>query len=85
MSECRDLLFHVQEHRFTLPQLKEVLRHTGMDLLGLSLDPAVVRQYAARFTDDEAQTDLDHWRDFEAEFPNTFAGMYKVWVQKQSA
>ena len=25
MSDCRDLLFHVQEHRFNLPQIKKIL------------------------------------------------------------
>src|SRR6185312_7694772 len=24
MNECRDLLFHVQEHRFTLPQVERI-------------------------------------------------------------
>ncbi len=84
MSECRDLLFHVQEHRFTLPQIKEVLRDTGLDFIGFSLDPAVIKQYATRFADDGAQSDLDHWHDFETAFPNTFAGMYKLWGQKRS-
>jgi hypothetical protein len=28
-------------------------------------------------------TDLASWDDFEREQPNTFAGMYQFWVQKQ--
>jgi tetratricopeptide (TPR) repeat protein/2-polyprenyl-3-methyl-5-hydroxy-6-metoxy-1,4-benzoquinol methylase len=82
MSECRDLLFHIQEHRFTLPQIKEVLEDMAFDFLGFSLDPEVARQYASRFPDDGALTNLDHWHDFESEFPRTFAGMYKFWVQQ---
>jgi hypothetical protein len=27
-------------------------------------------------------TDLDHWRAFEAEHPDTFAGMYQFWLQR---
>ncbi len=33
-SNCRDLLFHVQEHRFTLPQIKNFLADNGLALLG---------------------------------------------------
>ena len=82
MSECRDLLFHVQEHRFTVPQIGDMLRDADLAFVGFSVGPDVARQYAARFGDDKAQTDLDHWHRFETEFPDTFAGMYKFWGQK---
>jgi len=29
LSECRDLLFHVQEHRFTIPQSGDALDALG--------------------------------------------------------
>ncbi|MEO8676194.1 MAG: tetratricopeptide repeat protein [Casimicrobiaceae bacterium] len=85
MSECRDLLFHVQEHRFTLPQIKEALQNTGLEFIGFTLDPRVIRNYAERHGDDAAQTDLDSWHRFETAFPDTFAGMYRFWVQKLAA
>jgi 2-polyprenyl-3-methyl-5-hydroxy-6-metoxy-1,4-benzoquinol methylase len=81
-SECRDLLFHVQEHRFTLPQVKEVFRDAGLQLVGMTRDREVAVEYAARFPDDPAQTDLDHWHSFETGFPDTFTAMYDFWVQK---
>jgi SAM-dependent methyltransferase len=81
-SECRDLLFHVQEHRFMLPQLKEALRGVGLNFIGFSVDSSVTEEYGARFPDDKAQTDLDNWHRFEIEFPDTFAAMYDFWVQK---
>ncbi len=82
MSDCRDLLFHVQEHQLTLPRIKKLLRSTKLDFKAFSLDPDVARQYASRFPGDKPQTDLDHWNEFESDFPHTFAGMYKFWAQK---
>ncbi len=32
--ECRDLLFHVQEHRFTLPRIEAALGALGLEFLG---------------------------------------------------
>ena len=81
-SECRDLLFHVQEHRMTLPEIKRFLDATGLTFLGFELDARVTRQYAARFPDDLAMIDLDHWHTFEQDNPYTFASMYRFWLQK---
>ena len=81
-SECRDLLFHVQEHRLTLDQIKSFLTEFGLDFLGFELDPRVRHQYRVRFTDDPSVTNLRNWARFEADNPATFAGMYQFWIQK---
>jgi tetratricopeptide (TPR) repeat protein/2-polyprenyl-3-methyl-5-hydroxy-6-metoxy-1,4-benzoquinol methylase len=81
-SECRDLLFHAQEHRTTLPAIKAALAENQLTFLGFEIDPWVRRQYAARFPDDSAMTDLDHWHEFEMENPLTFVRMYQFWAQK---
>ena len=81
-SECRDLLFHVQEHRLTLDQIESFLSESGLHFLGFELDPDVLLQYHTRFTDDPAATNLRNWARFEADNPDTFAGMYHFWVQK---
>ena len=83
-SECRDLLFHVQEHRYTLPELSDCLAALGVEFLGFSLDPAITAQYRARFPDDRAMNDLARWHIFETENPQTFAGMYQFWIQKNA-
>ena len=82
ISELRDLLFHVQESRFTLPAIKAMLAEAGLDFLGFLQKPHVHRNYAMRFPDDLPRTNLDHWNAFEAEFPDTFIGTYEFWVQK---
>jgi tetratricopeptide (TPR) repeat protein/2-polyprenyl-3-methyl-5-hydroxy-6-metoxy-1,4-benzoquinol methylase len=81
-SNCRDLLFHVQEHRLTLGQVESFLAEFGLDFIGFQLDPNVLRQYRARFPDDPSGTNLRNWARFEADNPDTFLGMYQFWIQK---
>lgn len=81
-SECRDLLFHVQEHRFNLLQIKQILADLGLTLLGFQLPQQTLRQYAQRFPEDTSATNIEHWHVFEQENPYTFIGMYQFWVQK---
>jgi SAM-dependent methyltransferase len=83
-SNCRDLLFHVQEHRLTLPPIKTFLAENDLQFLGFVLDSRIKRLYAARFPDDPAMTDLDKWHLFETENPKTFLGLYQLWVQKRA-
>jgi tetratricopeptide (TPR) repeat protein/SAM-dependent methyltransferase len=82
-STCRDLLFHVQEHRLTLPQLDEALRDAGLEFLGFELDAAVIRAFRARFPRQEDLVSLTCWHAFETENPRTFVGMYQFWTQKR--
>ncbi|CAN5510107.1 hypothetical protein BH10PSE11_BH10PSE11_40940 [soil metagenome] len=80
MSECRDLLFHVQEHQFSIPEIADFVRENGFTFLGFET-PART-SYLQRFPDDRAATDLANWTVFEAENPSTFAAMYQFWIQK---
>ena len=82
MSECRDLLFHVQEHRFSVPDIQAMLGALALRFIGFLLDPHVVRRYREHVPHDRALTDLNAWNDFEMRFPDTFTGMYRFWVQK---
>jgi hypothetical protein len=77
-------LFHVQEHRFTLPQIKKFLAGNGLELLGFEINPVALQQYRAQFPSDPACTDLDRWHEFEQQNPRTFARMYQFVVQKQA-
>jgi tetratricopeptide (TPR) repeat protein/2-polyprenyl-3-methyl-5-hydroxy-6-metoxy-1,4-benzoquinol methylase len=82
-SSCRDLFFHVQEHRTTIPAIKEFL--SANDLTFIGFDGPMRGEYAERFPADAAMTDLDCWHQFEIERPNTFLAMYQFWVQKSAA
>jgi SAM-dependent methyltransferase len=81
-SACRDLLFHVQEHRLTLPQIAAFLTGHGLTMLGFELPGVTLARYHAQFPDDAALNDLANWHRFETENPDTFAAMYQFWVQK---
>ena len=84
LSECRDLLFHVQEHRFTLPQIKIALREFGLKFLGFELrDQTVMTQFKSLFGEN-AGSSLSSWHEFETNNPDTFKSMYQFWVQKGS-
>ena len=82
-SECRDLLFHVQENRLTLGQIESFLGESALQFVGFELDLPVVQQYRARFSDDPRATNLGNWARFEADHPHTFVQMYRFWIQKQ--
>jgi SAM-dependent methyltransferase/Tfp pilus assembly protein PilF len=83
LSECRDLLFHVQEHRYTLTALKAILDELALDFLGFNTEPAILNDYRARFPADASATDLDNWHLYETANPQAFVGMYQFWVQKR--
>ena len=83
LSGCRDLLFHVQEHRTTLPQIEAFIADAGLAFLGFDAENVLLAQYAARFPADTAKTDLASWHRFEIENPRSFAAMYQFWVQKR--
>jgi len=85
-SHCRDLLFHVQEHRFTLPKIGATLDQLGLRFLGFSLpQSAIADEYRSNFPEDEAMTSLDNWNRLETRHPALFGRMYKFWVMKKDA
>jgi tetratricopeptide (TPR) repeat protein/2-polyprenyl-3-methyl-5-hydroxy-6-metoxy-1,4-benzoquinol methylase len=83
LSECRDLLFHVQEHRMTFPRIAEFLDGHGLEMIGLEINAAMEQKYRARFSDDASRTDLNNWHVFEQENPDLFWSMYRFWVQRK--
>jgi SAM-dependent methyltransferase len=83
MSACRDLLFHAQECRFSLAQIRQALDALGLSFLGFELSvPQVAPRYRALFPGDPHMTDLAAWERFERHHPQAFAGMYVFWCQK---
>lgn len=81
-GECRDLLFHVREHRFALPQIRGSLAALGLRFNGFLLSAELAARYAQRHPDDPGMENLDNWDAFETKFPDAFAGMYIFWVRK---
>lgn len=83
ISNCRDLIFHTQEHGMTLPGIAQFLRENRLTFLGFDLGDDVLEAYRRRFPQDAAATNLDQWERFEADNPTIFAGMYHFWVRGQ--
>jgi 2-polyprenyl-3-methyl-5-hydroxy-6-metoxy-1,4-benzoquinol methylase len=76
-SMCRDLLFHVQEHRYTIPKIKESLSELGLIFLGFtSLAPGIRTHYLKQYPEDAGLTNLENWEAFEKENPDSFLRMY---------
>jgi SAM-dependent methyltransferase len=81
-SACRDLLFHVQEHQLTIPEIAAFLAANDLTFLGFELDVGILHRFALQFPDAHAVTSLDCWHAFEQDNPKAFAGMYQFWAQK---
>jgi hypothetical protein len=82
MSGCRDLLFNVMEHRFTIPRIAKFLKEQGLTFLGFKLDARIIDEFQKQFPDAAALTDLDCWHAFETANPMTFRLMYIFNVRK---
>jgi len=82
VSGCRDLLFHVQEHRFTLPQIEEALDALDLEFLGFEFgEPGVRQAYRTEFPADEHARSLADWGRFEARHHDAFGAMYQFWAR----
>ena len=83
MSGCRDLLFHVAEHRFTIPMIEDALGRLDLEFLGFSMFSNIAALLRFKQThDDDALTSLVQWHAYETENPDTFSAMYQFWVRK---
>jgi SAM-dependent methyltransferase len=83
LSECRDLLFHVQEHRFTLPQIEAALKTLKLEFLGFEIrDQDILNKFKKSHPDKSHLSMLPLWHQFELDNPNTFGGMYQFWCRK---
>jgi hypothetical protein len=78
MSGCRDLLFNVMEHRFTIPEIAAFLNDNELSFLAFEPfdDSTVIEKFRKQFAGAADEADLDQWHRFEADHPETFWGMY---------
>ncbi|MDC0114282.1 tetratricopeptide repeat protein [Planktomarina temperata] len=81
LSTLKDLLFHVQEHRFTIPQIQDCLEELGLKFCGFASDK-IVSHFKLTNASAGDPYDLDKWQTYEEANPRAFAGMYQFWCQK---
>ena len=81
LSNCRDLLFHVQEHRFTLPQIEAALKALNLKFLGFEMrDQSTLRKFRTSFSEKPVLNSLSEWHKFELKNPNIVE--YAFWCMK---
>jgi hypothetical protein len=82
MSTCRDLIFHVQEHRLTLPRIAKMLEDLELEFLGFELPSSdIATSFRSRFPHDPDMRSLANWNRFERDNKGTFSRMYLFWVR----
>ena len=79
LSGCRDLVMHVQERTYTIPEIAQCLSALGLRFLRFQLPHEVQTQFAAEHPGQGAHADLAAWDVFETAHPDTFAAMYQFW------
>ena len=80
-SMARDLMFHVKEHRFTIPEISKMLKNLNLEFLSF-VDPLIKKEFSKIFHNDKKNISLDNWNQFEISNPDTFSNMYQFWVRK---
>ena len=81
LSSLKDLLFHVQEHRFTITQIKSYLDELGLKFCGFEAKK-IVSHFMQTNKAKATLYDLDKWQEYEEENPRSFLAMYQFWCQK---
>ena len=76
-----DLLFHVQEHNFTIPIIREYMKTLNLFFLGFE-DANIINKFKKIYNKPRDVYDLDKWHKFEIKNPKVFSGMYQFWCQK---
>lgn len=70
---CRDLVFHVREASYDLPEIGAMAAAAGLSVLAVEPPPRTV-------ADPPEPTDLAGWDAREQAEPMLFGGMYHVWL-----
>ncbi|MCC6430773.1 MAG: class I SAM-dependent methyltransferase, partial [Gemmatimonadaceae bacterium] len=78
LSGFRDLVMHVQERTYTIPELAEAMATLRLQFLGFQLPQPVQARFQAE-QGSHALLDLTAWEQFEQAHPDTFASMYQFW------
>ncbi|MBL8645576.1 MAG: class I SAM-dependent methyltransferase [Rhodospirillaceae bacterium] len=83
LDGLHDLIFNVQESRFTPLGLKNLLNSAGLTFLGFDIaDARITAAFAQQFHSADAALDLDAWEAFEKNNADAFAEMYHLWCHK---
>lgn len=80
-SNLIDLLFHVQESRFTIPEINKYINNLSLKFCGFE-NRQLINLFSKTYRNHKDLYNLDLWNKFELDNPRIFAGMYQFWCQK---
>ena len=80
LSDLRDLIFHVQEHRFTIPHIAHCLEELDLRFCGFG-NQDIISNFRVFHGKDANIYDLNLWHKYEKSNPKTFIEMYQFWCQ----
>ena len=60
-----------------MPEIAAFIAENNLQFLGYDIGPPIRRDYARRFPNDVAMTDLAQWHRYETENPDSFITMYQ--------
>ncbi len=82
MPGVRDLVFHVMEHRYTLPSFAALVDASGLRIRQLLAPQELRERFVARFPQAGAAGNFEAWDQFERENPGCFGSMYRFLLAK---
>ncbi|MGK0249676.1 MAG: 2-polyprenyl-3-methyl-5-hydroxy-6-metoxy-1,4-benzoquinol methylase [Oleispira sp.] len=84
MSNCRDLIFHEQEHQFTPKKISTLLANNHLDFIGMLPTTRARQAFEEKFGNVTGNNTLLNWDILEQQLEDIFAGMYQFYCHKQS-
>ncbi|MFT4907606.1 MAG: 2-polyprenyl-3-methyl-5-hydroxy-6-metoxy-1,4-benzoquinol methylase [Oleispira sp.] len=84
MSNCRDLIFHAQEHQFTPHTIANLLANNKLDFVGMLPTTSARQAFEEKFGKLTGNNSLHNWDALEQQIEDVFAGMYQFYCRKQS-
>jgi 2-polyprenyl-3-methyl-5-hydroxy-6-metoxy-1,4-benzoquinol methylase len=84
MSNCRDLIFHEQEHQFTPDKIAHLLTTNKLDFIGMLPTTSAFQAFEKTIGRLNGHNTLVNWNKVEQEHKDIFAGMYQFYCRKQS-
>ena len=81
LSDFRDLIFHVQEHRFTLPQIARCLKELRLKFCGFE-NKDIISSFRFFHGADANIYDLELWHQYEKNTPKLLVGCINFGVKR---
>jgi 2-polyprenyl-3-methyl-5-hydroxy-6-metoxy-1,4-benzoquinol methylase len=82
LGMLRDLVFHVQEQRFTPDGIMKCMSDLGLLFQGFLIRPATEQLFRIKFGAAADFLSLAQWEEFEADYPDTFSEMFHFLCRK---